>query len=51
MGLLKCKHHEKRFGITKIDEFSKIVVDNQENADVDYGKRQKFYEQFWYDEF
>ena len=32
-------------------DFSKIVVDNQENADVDYGKRQKFYEQFWYDEF
>ena len=46
MGLLKCEHHDEVFLLPRFDEFSKIVVDNQENADVDYGKRQKFYEQF-----
>ena len=38
-----CEHHEKSFGITEIDEFSKIAVDNHEDADVDDGTRQIFY--------
>ena len=42
MGLLKCEHHEKSFGITKINEFSEIADDNQEDVDVKDGRRQIF---------
>ena len=45
MGLLNCEHHDKSFRITKINEFSKIADDNQEDVDMEDGRRQIFYEQ------
>ena len=44
MGLLNCEHHDKSFGITKINEFSKMEDVNQEDVnqedvDMEDGRR------------